>query len=461
MKKQLTLSAAFVWIMFSFISCHSKPKNTGPVFINSQVYPSIACFADTSVKYAVCLPPDYTIAKPSPVLILFDSHGNGMLPVNLFKDHAAKNGFILVGSNNSKNGMTVEQTNSIFRYIRADLFIRFNIKSNAVYLGGFSGGSRVAGAAAIMVGGVAGVVGCGAGLPNTENRPPSTLSYLGVVGNQDFNYTEMKQLDQSLEQAGYDHHLLIFDGIHQWPPKETIKDVFSWLRFDEMKEDTLLRNRAEINRFIENNDKIAQDFAKAGNPVKQQDTYIKMLHFLQGLTSVTPLQVEIKNLANDKQVMAYKEQQTKLLETEQNLQKEYSPDLQKQDVNWWTKEASRLRSLTESKENPEMNAVYKRVLGFLSLNCYMYSTSALKQNNIEDASKYIELYRLVDPTNSEHRYLAAEVAAINHRDEAVFKDLKDAFKLGFNDTNRMKADVYFKAFLQDERFKKLFSGQVK
>lgn len=459
MIKQVLFSVCCTLLILITFSCASGQQHKGQEFSISKTYPAVSCSADTALNYALFLPPDYNKEKSCPLLILFDSHGDGLLPVNLFSAEAAKSGFIIAGSNNSKNGMPIEKTTAIYRAMLTDLTNRFNIEKKAIYLCGFSGGSRVAGAAAITDGGIAGVVGCGAGLPNTSQKPVNAFSYLAVVGNQDFNFTEMLQLDESLEQAGYQHQLLVFDGIHQWPPKELIPDIFTWLRFDAMRQKAIPDDRTEINRFIEKNDKIAEKQKAENKPAQQQETYIKMMHYLQGLTDVAPLQAEIDRLAGTKEVIAYHENQKQLLEAEQSLQQKYAPEIQQKDVGWWTKEASKLQSLALKPGNPEMSAVYKRVLGYLSLNSYMYSTGALKQGDLAGASKYIEIYRLVDPTNSEHRYLAAEVAALNHQPDAMFAALKQAFELGFKDMKRLNSDADFKPYQQDERFKKLGSGK--
>ncbi len=434
------------------ISCATGGQKERSTFENSKTYPRVASMADTNQSYALFLPPQYKSGKPCPVLILFDSHGDGLLPVNLFSVEAAKNGFIIAGSNNSKNGLPADQTTAIYRTLLNDLTERFSIEKKAVYLCGFSGGSRVAGAAAITEGGVAGVVGCGAGLPNIKQKPVSPFSYLAVAGNQDFNLTEMQQLDQSLDQAGYIHHLLVFNGIHQWPPKELIPDIFTWIRFDAMRQKSIPDNRAEINSFIEKNDKIASEFADGNYHVKQQDTYLKMMHYLQGLTDVTPLQSEIDRLSKEKDVATNLERQKQLMTMEQDLQRKYAPEVEKQSVDWWTKEAAKLHSLSLLTSNADESAVYKRVLGFLSLNCYMYSTGALKQGEPAAASKFIAIYTLVDPTNSEPPYLAAKVAALNHDEDAMYRSLEKAFSLGFNDIKRLESDADFTDYRQDARF---------
>lgn len=458
MTKLFHFKISCLLLLLTTVSCVSGQQSKSHEFENSKVYPDVKCSADTSLTYALFLPPDYAKGKPCPLLILFDPHGSGLLPVNLMNAEAAKNGFIIAGSNNSKNGMDFGQTTDIYRKMLSDITSRFDIEKKAIYVCGFSGGSRVAGAVAITEGGVAGVVGCGAGLPNINQNPVGPFSYLAVVGNQDFNYTEIKQLDEMLESAGYQHHLLVFDGIHQWPPKELLPDIFTWLRFDAMRQKAVPADRNEINQFIEKNDKIATALATEGQHPEQLAVYFKMLHYLQGLTDVEPLKAEINSLSAEKDVIAYRKQQQKLLDLEKELQQTYSPELSLKNVDWWKNETARLQSYTKQSKNPEENQVYQRVLAFLSMNCYMYANDALKRGNLPSADRYIELYRLVDPTNTEHRYMAAKVAALNHNADAVFKALDQAFELGFKDVTRLKSDADFKAYQDDQRFKELISG---
>ncbi|MEI6061527.1 MAG: hypothetical protein WCR72_12520 [Bacteroidota bacterium] len=459
MIKQVLFNASYILILLISFSCASGQKHKNQELKTGEIYPSVTCQGDTSLTYALQLPTQYVKDKSYPVLILFDSHGDGLLPVNLFSAEALKNDFIIAGSNNSKNGMPVAQTTAIYRALLADLAARFNIEKQAIYLCGFSGGSRVAGAAAITEGGVAGVVGCGAGLPNTNQKPVSRFSYLAVVGNQDFNYTEMLQLDESLEQAGFQHHLLVFGGIHQWPPKDLIPDIFTWLLFDAMRQKAIPADRKQIDQFIEKCDKTANAYAADGKFHEQQDTYLKMAHFLQGLTDVAPLQTEINRLSGEKEVISFRAKQKQIQSLEQELQRKYSPEIQQRDIAWWTKETTKLINISTTPGDPDINQVYKRLLGFLSLNCYMYSSGALKQGDIAAAAKFIEIYRLVDPTNAEHRYMAAEVAALSKDPDAMLLDLKQAFELGFKDIKRLQADPDFIPYHQDARYKSLLQGK--
>jgi hypothetical protein len=182
-----------------------------------------------------------------------------------------------------------------------------------------------------------------------------------------------------------------------------------------------------------------------------------MSHFLQGLTDVTPLQSEIDRLAVEKDVIDGHERQKQLLAMEQDLQQEYAPAIEAKDLSWWDNETKKLHTSTAVSSSTETAAVYKRVLGFLSLNCYMYSNAALKQGNLALASKFIEIYRMVDPENAEHRYMAAKVAALNNKPDELFEALKQAFDLGFKDISRLKSDADFNAWQKDARFTNLVS----
>src|SRR5437868_1233368 len=55
--------------------------------------------------FALYLPKTYSDSSKLPVIIFFDPHGDGSVPLNLYKDLAEQFHYILIGSNTSKNGM--------------------------------------------------------------------------------------------------------------------------------------------------------------------------------------------------------------------------------------------------------------------------------------------------------------------------------------------------------------------
>src|SRR5262245_40627535 len=82
----------------------SKPRNDFSSFA-SKITDSIPCDAQPQLSYCLYLPSGYSAQKTFPVIFIFDAHADGKLPVKKYHGLAEEFGFILVGSNNSRNGI--------------------------------------------------------------------------------------------------------------------------------------------------------------------------------------------------------------------------------------------------------------------------------------------------------------------------------------------------------------------
>jgi len=436
-------------------ACHSAGKGNLQNLQKGCVTAKVCCAADTSVNYSLYIPSGYDPGREWPLIIAFDPHAAGLIPVSLFKDEAEKRGFLVAASNNSKNGMDFGESTAIYHTMLDDIKSRFSTDTGRIYTVGFSGGARVAGMLAMTEGNIAGVVSCGAGLPSSGRPPQKPFSFLGVAGTEDFNYPELLSLDPQLEQAGFTHYLLTFEGKHEWPPKELVPDIMTWLEFDAMRTSHLPVDRNAINRFIDRNDSLDNTFATAGKSYERWQAYEKMQHYLRGLTDVSSLENILATLAQDTKVIERKKQMEDQLMLEDNLRKLYSEKLQNPDLNYWQAESAKLRRLSARQPPDDVTVVYKRILGFLSLSSYMYSNNALKQNLPDAAGIYIEIYRLVDPENPEHRYMAAVAAARKGDKEAAFGYLNKAVESGFKEKSRLLSDQDFTEYHSDPRFRAL------
>lgn len=447
--------------LFTLLACESGKINSLNLkndFKPGSVISSVACESDSLNKYALFLPPTFDPAKKWPLILCFDPHSEGLLPVNLFKDEAAKAGFIVAGSNVSKNGMSMDETTEICRKLIDDLKARFSVDEKSIYLSGFSGGSRVAGASAITLGTAAGVIGCGAGLPNLNKQPVSPFSYLAVGGTEDFNFNELKRLDSMLDEAGYTHHLLTFDGPHEWPPKELVPEIFTWMQFDRMRKGNLPADRSKINDFIDVNYKLSETQANLNNITGQLNRLVFMCHYLKGLTDIAPLESEIEQLEKSPQYISSQQQMQKILDMESSLQAEYGNAIREKAADWWKKESDNLKTKSSVTPLTEEGRMYKRVLGYLSLNAYMLSSSALKQDQLSEAESYIDIYRSVDPTNAEHRYMAAQLNMKKGKNTEAIAELKTAIDLGFKDFGRLRNDPVFNPLQQNPEMMKLLES---
>lgn len=421
----------------------------------------VSCTKDRAVNYALYVPSGYDSTKTWPLIIAFDSHADGTQPVTLFKDEADKYGYIVAGSNNSKNGTPWATTEGFYSSMLTDLSTRFNIDNSRIYTAGFSGGSRVASTLAIQRGGIAAVLGFSAGFPSLKQAITTRFDFLGVVGNADFNYNEMRLLDEELEKNGFTHHLTVFDGTHAWPPRELVPDFFYWLEFSAFRHKSKASDNNTLNGFIKEN------LAKIDTLKKQQkdfDMYLiykKLAHYLTGVADTRDYMNALKELKNTPAVQKELRRENDDFKRGQALQQSYMEAMATKDTPWWTAEMKRLRKISEDLKNKNEALLYKRVFSFLSIGAYSYSNNAIKTNQLEQARHFVTIYRLVDPENSETAYMQAIVEVRSNNNEAALQALDKAIALGFNDMDRLLADTDLSKLSQMEGYSRIINGMGK
>jgi predicted esterase len=208
----------------------AAPAPPDPALPEGAVVERVVCRDDPAQSYALYLPSGYAAAAEMADPHLFDARARAERQPRLFAGAAGEQGFILASSNNTESDRAVDPNVTALRAIWRDTHARFAIDDRRVYAGGFSGGARVATLMATAAPGtVAGVIGCGAGFhrPILEASP---FVYFGTVGDRDFNFDEMRQVDGTLARFGARHHVEVFAGEHGWPPQELCAVALEWMQ---------------------------------------------------------------------------------------------------------------------------------------------------------------------------------------------------------------------------------------
>src|SRR4051794_8103192 len=90
--------------MLSLILFLSLTAQTAGNFPSGQIIPDVKCASDASQSYALYLPSNYTPDRTWPIIFGFDPGGRGQNAVDRYQAAAEKYGYIIAGSNNSRNG---------------------------------------------------------------------------------------------------------------------------------------------------------------------------------------------------------------------------------------------------------------------------------------------------------------------------------------------------------------------
>ena len=213
-------------------------------FPRGQIIEEVKCAADAAQSYSLYLPSGYTPGRAWGVIFGFDPRARGRTPVERFQAAAEKYGYIVAGSNNSRNG-SWPNSMAAAQAMARDVASRFSVDEKRVYTTGMSGGARVAMGVALGNNFIAGVIAASAGFPDGKPLKRVPFAVFGTAGTEDFNYIEMRDLDRTLTTP---HRVAIFEGGHVWLSAELAMEAIEWMevRAGRGVEEIYLRRAATL-----------------------------------------------------------------------------------------------------------------------------------------------------------------------------------------------------------------------
>lgn len=428
----------FISTSLFFISCSESTKKNEQSIVNEttivagktdsfhigEVITAVACRKNSANSFSLYLPHQYSRGQKLPALIFLDPHGDGSYPLNKYKSLAEKFGVVLMGSNDSKNGVTFDETNLIVQVLAAEAAERLNVDAKQISLAGFSGGAKVALVAASQPSSLLSIIYCGAGLPQL---PPQLPPAMAIAGLKDMNYTEVIQTDQQFENNHLRHALIEWNGKHEWSDSSTFENTFYWIRFRAMENKMQTVDESLVQDFIRQNSKPAPD------PLREEMRLKKFIGFLNGVADISGYTSALSSLTKQKKYLIAREKQQSDVELESRMKQNYLECISLKDPLWWRDEVNHLRS-------SKSNAMNDRILGYISLACYSYSNNALKQRDLSSAEKYLAIYALADRENPDRAYMQACLYGLMNNKEGAIQSITEAINYGFKDRSKLLSE---------------------
>ncbi|HEY0030394.1 MAG TPA: hypothetical protein VGC65_06525 [Bacteroidia bacterium] len=464
------MTRLFIFIAFAICisSCSSgtEKPNTGITndttpakenFEKGQVLEKIINLSDASQSYAVYLPSTYSATKSYPVIYIFDAHGAGKLPVSMYKNLAEKYNYILIGSNNSKNGTPWNETVIIANSLFSDVQQRLSINVSRIYAMGFSGGARVANGLCITNGAISGAICCGAAAPAANNKDPrSNYTFLGICGKKDFNYIEMRKYDMvELAGRGVKHAFVEFDGKHEWPKEEIMKDAFLWTELSAMRKDPTLKNETFIKEHFDVYTKKIKELQQNKKTIETYNLVRKTINFFDGLADLSEYYKIYNPLKANPEVDTKLKQEEATWKKEEELKQYYQEAFKTKSVEWWQQDIASLNKKIAAGKKDDETFMYHRLLDYLSLVAYMQTTNAMNQQNLPASKIFSAIYLVIDPTNNEAHYLSASIYALEGNTKEAIAGLNKAVDNRFTDISRVQSDTTFSSLSTTEEFKEV------
>jgi tetratricopeptide (TPR) repeat protein len=439
-------------------------------FATGTIIEKVVCQANPQQSYALYLPPGYPGDKKWPIIYALDAGARGALPLHHFKPAAKKYGYIIVGSNNARNGPG-EPIAQAVRAMWLDTQNRFSIDNNRVYTTGFSGGARMASIFKYIVNQpVTGIIGCGAGL-NTNLKPGMIKPeiYYGIVGLSDFNYREMMKLDNDFDTAGVVHRVLVFDGDHRWPPEEYCLQAVEWMEINAIKKGLKEKNEPLVADLYKKALDRAKHLEQSKNIFLAVSAYEAGEQLFSGLPDVNEFKNKRLRLKNSKEFKQFQKEEKRRNKKESEfirifirvtvMLKNTIPSglprletvLRDLKIRYLQKEANK----TGKSANKYDAALAQRLLTDLRVKVSREGSAYLQKGDFHRAAIFFNIAVRAGNEHPNLIYNLACVYSLARNRKKGLDYLRRAVKKGFNDLDLIKKDKDLDFIRNEKEFKEI------
>ncbi len=376
------------------------------------------------------------------MIFALDPAARGAAPVELLKDAAEKYGYLVAGSNNSRNGPFAPSYEAAAA-MAEDLSRRFPVDAKRVYFTGFSGGARASVYVSLACGTCsAGVILHGAGLPS--DRPPNkemNFAVFSAVGTLDFNYSEVVTLQEKLAEQGITRRLRRFEGPHQWAPAEVWMEAVEWIELIAMKQGRRPRDEAFIH------DQLSRRTARAGAREAAGDYYAAWQEYrdiardFAGLADVSEAATRAAALDRHEQTQEARRDEQREFEEERAVLRDFNLSFGRflnQPVDRLTLRAdiegqlSALRRRLDSDKEGWRGRVAQRAFRQVVARLYEAGEHSLREKDNALAEMEFDLLTKALPDQPGPQYQLARAYALAGKKKEAIRALRESLKRGFN-----------------------------
>jgi len=441
-----------------------------------QVVDRIDALNDSSQSYALYLPSNYTPNRKWPVLYAFDPGARGRVPVERFKEAAEKYGWIVIGSNNSHNGPWDLAINA-WNAMQTDSHQRFAIDDERLYATGFSGGARVAVGIAVACKCLAGVMANGAGFPiNVSPSPAMHFVYFGAAGIDDFNYPELKNLEEPLTKAGISHRIQTFEGRHEWPPVPVATAAVEWMELQAIRAGKRARDDGFISAVWQQRLNDAKTLEESKKYYEAYQLYLDLTENFKGLGDVAPIETKVKQLRDSSELKAaIREEQVQIKkqrEMENRLQvliagrvggdRVNQSEVEFDSNNLLPKILNDLRKQSKAPDDSTERRIARRVLDGLFIGMIEQGISLLQtEKKYSESIKRFQVAAEINPDRAGTFFYLAWAYAANRDKKKALQLLNQAVEKGFSDAATITANKAFDFIRNDPEYQQIMARLTK
>jgi len=445
-------------------------------FPRGTLIEKVVCLTRPDQSYALYLPASYSPQTPRPILYCFDPGARGRVPVDLFREPAEKLGYIVVGSNNSRNGPWGPIQEAI-QAVWEDTHIRFALDPRRFYTTGMSGGG---GPARVLAGsGAAGTIICASVIEiKDELLKNVSFAFFGTAGLADFNYPYLDRHAEALLKLGKPARFETFEGGHGWPPAALASDGLMWMELQAMKSGLRPRDEAFVEAEFQRRKRQAESLETEG---KLWDAWMVWRYLaldFAGLNDTGECQAKVSGLNEDKKVRDRRKQLAEIAQLQQARDRELmqwrsvlerpqtailaqGEDRQEELAGHAQSELrfsiSQMKKQMERTVYDRERILAQRVLDGFYIGNFYYARDLLDRKEYRSAAAVLEICLDLRPKTPGVLFDLARAYAGQKDKKKALSNLEKAVEAGFKDAERLKTTPEFESLQKEERYQKLLS----
>jgi predicted esterase len=433
-----------------------------------QLVEKLICAHDATQSYALYLPSNYSSSRSWPVLYAFDPGARGEVPVERFREAAERYGWIVVGSNNSRNG-PMQPSAKAFEAIWQDTHERFALDEARAYTVGLSGGARVATMLAHLCGGcITGVIACGAGFPiGLAPSPAMHFTFFATVGVDDFNFPEVRELEPGLTNAGIPHWTEVFAGRHEWPPAAVAIKAVEWMELQNARKSKRQRDDKLLDSIWQLRSQQAQALEDAKQPFEAYQAYTGLVEVFKGLRDTSELEKRINQLRDSRTVKDAVRDERQQIRKQRDLENQVNSLIAERDTNPDTFAADgRLRGLlanldksSQATADGSERRVARRVLSGLFIGLFEQAMNLLDvEKRYSAAVQRLELATEVAADRPGAWFYLACAYNLNGEKKKALQALKTAIAKGYADLASITNNAALNSLHSDPQYQQMIEA---
>ena len=439
-----------------------------PELPRGQIIPRIVCAGQPDRSYALYLPSSYRPDRQWPIVYAFDSRG--IHPdknlIELLKPGAERFGVIVVSSNDSSNTIPMEENFRSLSALWTDSHGRLAIDDRRAYGFAFSGMSRFLVTAALRAPGTfAGVVGASGGYPlgQSPSQKETPFPYFGMVGEKDFNYYELLDLESRLAAASLPHRLEVFEGSHEWPSAELVTQSLGWLELQSMKRGTREKDPALVEALWQEDLARARALEAAGKAWRAWRTWRAAAADFDGLRDASAAKEKAAAIADEAfrrglERRAERDRRDReYLERVPRVFNAIGPEIRPDSISQLLSDLQ-IPDLKrkEKSQDPEDRLAAERVLYAVYIQTGLYlPRSFMEKKQWDRAILFLQVAAEINPESPRIPYrLATAYAGKGNRKKAL-ESLRKALEMKGTDLEEIEGDPALAPLREDPEYKQL------